>query len=50
MPPQFLAPYDNSGNVLTDPIVPAGAFTGASILKVAVAIGIFVYLFRKFGK
>lgn len=41
------AGFNESGNILQDPVIPA--ISGASILKVAVAVGIFIWLFRSFG-
>lgn len=42
------ASYPESGNLLTDPVVPA--ISGMAVVKAAVTIGIFLYLFRSFGK
>lgn len=40
--------FDSGGDLLRDPVIPA--ISGLSIVKVAVTIGIFVWLFRKLGR
>jgi len=42
------ASYPDSGNLLTDPVVPA--ISGMSVIKVAGAIAIFLWVVRKLGK
>lgn len=42
------AGYPESGNLLTDPVIPA--VSGISVLKVAGAIAIFLYVIRRLGK
>lgn len=42
------AGFPESGNLLTDPVIPA--ISGMQVLKAAAAIGIFLYIFGKFGK
>lgn len=37
-----------SGNLLEDPVIPA--ISGASVLKVAATLGIFLWLVRSLGK
>jgi len=42
------AGYPESGNLLTDPVIPA--ISGMSVIKVAAAIGLMLWVVRKLGK